>query len=67
MSRNNKNARLILEARARKGQKGPARTQPKHGKVNVKWKSPEVRAARLAVLNKTANEPKTVLEKLKAE
>lgn len=67
MSRNNKNARLIAEARARKGQKGPARTTPKHGKVNVKWKSKEVREARLAVQNKTSLEGKSVLEKLKGE
>ena len=65
MSRNSKNARLIQEARARKGQKGPARTAAKHGKVNVKWKSPETIKARQAVL---ANSKKglTVLEKLKA-
>lgn len=64
MSRNNKNARLIQEARSRKGQKGPARTTPKHGKVNVKWKSKEIMAARQAIVSKSADN-RSVLEKLK--
>jgi hypothetical protein len=64
MSRNSKNARLHQEAKARKGQKGPARTEAKHGKVNVKWKSKEVVAARQAVMTKTVDD-RSVLEKLK--
>ncbi len=68
MSRNNKNARLHAEDRAwaavrKGGGKGPAQTEPKHGKKNVKWASKEVIAARAAIANKT--EEKTVLEQLK--
>jgi hypothetical protein len=32
MSRNSKNAKRLVAARERKGTKGPAITQPKHGK-----------------------------------
>lgn len=68
MSRNNKNARLHAEARAwskirKEGGSGPSKTQAKHEKQNVKWKSKDTIAARVAVLRK--NEPKTVLEQLK--
>lgn len=68
MSRNNKNARLHAEARAwskirKDGGSGPSKTQAKHEKENVKWKSKEVSAARIAVLRKV--EAKTVLEQLK--
>lgn len=71
MSRNNKNAKRIAEAKemgkVRKGGgKGPAKTTPKHNKVNVKWKSNDVSAARVAILTKT-KDTKTVLEKLKGE
>jgi hypothetical protein len=70
MSRNNKNARLIKEAKqwaeVRKGGgSGPKKTEAKHGKVRVQWKSKEVQAARNAVLQKTSGDGKTVLEKLK--
>jgi hypothetical protein len=68
MSRNSKNARLIQEARARKGQRGPSRTEPKHGKVNVKYKSKEVIAARTAILSRSVDiDKRTVLEKMKGE
>jgi len=39
MSRNSKNARLHHEARQRKGTKGPAKTQPKHGKTKAWWQT----------------------------
>lgn len=69
MSRNNKNARLIKEAKnwakvRQGGGVGPTKTQPKHGKVNVRWKSKEAAAARTAVLAKSKDN-RTVLEKLK--
>lgn len=69
MSRNNKNARLHAEAREwsklrKSGQKGPSRTETKHGKVNVKWKMKETMAARTAVLQKSVDN-RSVLEKLK--
>lgn len=70
MSRNNKNARLHAEARAwskmrKNGDKGPARTTPKHDKVNVRWKMSETAAARKAVLLKTA--PASYMENFAAE
>lgn len=37
MSRNSKNTRTHAEARARKGQRGPAATEPKHGKRTRAW------------------------------
>ena len=37
MSRNSKNARLHMEARARRKQEGPAQTTPKHGKKTRAW------------------------------
>jgi len=69
MSRNNKNAKRIAEAKEmgkirKGGGKGPAKTAAKHGKVNVKWKSSDVSAARVAILTKQSDK-KTVLEKLK--
>lgn len=69
MSKNNKNAKRISEAKEmgkirKGGGKGPAKTTPKHGKVNVKWKSNDAAAARVAILIKT-KDSKTVLEKLK--
>lgn len=55
MSRNNKNARLIAEAKVmskqrKAGNKGPAKTTAVHGKVNVKWKMADTAAARKTVL-----------------
>ena len=71
MSRNNKNAREHQQAREwgalrKRGEKGPTRTTTKHGKVNVKWKSKEVMAARNAILSRGKVEG-TVLEKLKGD
>jgi hypothetical protein len=35
MSKNSKNARKIRQAKERRGTTGPAKTTPKHGKVNT--------------------------------
>jgi len=69
MSRNNKNARLHAEAREmskqhKSGNKGPAKTTPAHGKVNVRWRSKDAMAARTAVMTRS-RDTRTVLEKLK--
>lgn len=37
MSRNSKQARLVRERKARKGQQGAAQTTPKHGKKVRAW------------------------------
>ena len=71
MSRNNKNAKRISEAKEmgkvrKNGGKGPAKTTAKHNKVNVKWKSSDVSAARVSILTRVQDK-KTVLEKLKRE
>lgn len=41
MSRNSKNRTRILQARAMKMKKGPARTVKKNTKVNVWWRKPK--------------------------
>ena len=63
MSRNSKGYRLNKEAKQwseirKSGGSGPKKTEPKHGKKNVAWKSKAVVDARTAVLRrvKEANE-----------
>jgi len=59
MSKNAKNARKLAKKRAMKGQKGPAKTTPAHGKKNA-WFQKKDANGRLIKANKkkavTAND-----------
>lgn len=74
MTRQSKNARKLAKAKEitrmhLAGEKGPAKTVPKHNKKWTYRSNPEIgkRVAEAMKASHEANAKKTVLEKLKAE
>lgn len=71
MSSQSKNARKLAKAREitrmhKNGEKGPAKTTPKHGKRWTYRSNPEIQK-RVAEMIKASQEPETVLDKMNAE